>query len=88
MCPTSNLQTRAARKDEYPIREFMDAGLLVTLNTDNRTVSSTSMTREMEFVSWEYGVAKEELERFFRNAAEVSFADEQVKHRLYSLKFG
>ncbi len=88
MCPTSNLQTRAARKDEYPIREFMDAGLLVTLNTDNRTVSSTSMTREMEFVSQEYGVAKEELERFFRNAAEVSFADEQVKHRLYSLKFG
>ena len=88
MCPTSNLQTRAARKDEYPIREFMDAGLLVTLNTDNRTVSSTSMTREMEFVSREYGVAKEELERFFRNAAEVSFADEQVKHRLYSLKFG
>lgn len=46
------------------------------------------MTREMEFVSREYGVAKEELERFFQNAAEVSFADEQVKHRLYSLKFG
>lgn len=88
MCPTSNLQTRAARKEEYPIREFMDAGLLTTLNTDNRTVSSTSMTREMEFVSGEYGITEEELERFFRNAAEVCFADDQVKHRLCSMKFG
>lgn len=83
MCPTSNLQTRAAQKEGYPIREFMDAGLLVTLNTDNRTVSRTSMTDEMALVSREYGITEEELWQFFRNAVEVSFADDQVKHRLY-----
>lgn len=86
MCPASNLQTRAAEREGYPIREFMDAGLLVTLNTDNRTVSGTSMTQEMEFVVQEYGVTAEELGQFFRNAAEVSFADDEIKHRLCTLK--
>ena len=28
--------------EEYPMREFLDQGLLVTVNTDNRTVSNTS----------------------------------------------
>lgn len=86
MCPTSNLQTRAARKETYPIREFMEAGLLVTLNTDNRTVSRTSITGEMEMVSQEYGITEEEMERFYRNAVEVSFADDQVKDRLWKQK--
>lgn len=87
MCPTSNLQTRAAQMEAYPIREFMNAGLLVTLNTDNRTVSHTCMTDEMVLVSQEYGITEEELEQFFRNAVEVSFADDQVKHWLWSQKF-
>lgn len=82
MCPASNLQTRAADKEEYPIREFMDAGLLVTLNTDNRTVSSTSMAKELAFVSREYGITEEEMKGFFCNAVEVSFADDQIKERL------
>ncbi len=86
MCPTSNLQTRAAEREGYPIREFMDAGLLVTLNTDNRTVSGTSMTQEMDFVVQEYGVTAEELGQFFRNAVEVSFANDEIKHRLCGLK--
>lgn len=87
MCPTSNLQTRAAEKKNYPIREFMEAGLLVTLNTDNRTVSRTSMTDEMALVSQEYGITEEELEWFYRNAVEVSFADEQVKQSLLKQNF-
>lgn len=85
LCPTSNLQTRAAEKDGYPILEFLDAGLLVTLNTDNRTVSNTSLAKEMELVSREYGITEEELTQFFRNAVEVSFAEDSVKHRLLSL---
>ena len=85
LCPTSNLQTRAVDKDGYPIREFLDAGLLVTLNTDNRTVSNTNMTGEMELVTQEYGITEEELLQLCRNAVEVSFAGDQVKHRLLSL---
>lgn len=80
VCPISNLQTKAVPKGiVHPIREFLDAGLLVTLNTDNRTVSNTSLTREMEHVQNAYGVTDEEIIRMQKNAIEVAFVDEDVK---------
>ena len=63
----------------------MDAGLCVTLNTDNRMVSNTSIAKEMEYVQQHYGITMEELIGFQRNAAEVSFADDSVKHELLKL---
>lgn len=84
MCPISNLQTKAVTdKSRYPMREFLDAGLSVTINTDNRTVSHTSLTREMEFVQREYGISDEELLVMTRNAAECCFADEATKEKLF-----
>ena len=57
LCPISNLQTKAvASADEYPIREFLDAGLKVTINTDNRTVSNTTLSKELEFIEKTYGI--------------------------------
>lgn len=86
MCPSSNLQTRAvASGQDYPIREFMDAGLMVTLNTDNRTVSNTSMTKEMLLVQRRYGITEEELKALMRHAVETAFADDQVKQELWKL---
>ena len=39
MCPISNLQTKAVKSpSEYPIREFLNTGLKVSINTDYRTV--------------------------------------------------
>ena len=62
MCPISNLQTKAVKStEEYPIREFLNAGLLVTINTDNRTVSNTSMTKELGFIQETYGISDEEI---------------------------
>ena len=86
MCPVSNIQTRAAASPEtYPLREFLDAGLLATLNTDNRTVSRTSITREMEFAERYCRVTGEELKKIEMNALETAFADEAVKHELWKL---
>lgn len=83
LCPISNLQTKAVKStDEYPIREFLDAGLLVTINTDNRTVSNTSMTNELRFVQEVYGISDEEIQTMMKNAIEVSFAGEEVKGKL------
>lgn len=48
VCLTSNCQTKAvARMEEHPIRQLFDAGVRVTLNTDNRTVSATTLPREI-----------------------------------------
>lgn len=83
MCPISNLQTKAvASKSEYPMREFLDAGLCVTINTDNRTVSNSSIQKEMEFVQKNYGITDEELVRMTENAVHAAFANDEVKAEL------
>jgi adenosine deaminase len=79
MCPISNLQTKASTLRDYPMRAFSDAGLCVTVNTDNRTVSNTTLTRELEHIQTQYGFSDEELYTFEKNAAEAAFADDSVK---------
>jgi adenosine deaminase len=49
MCLVSNVQTGAVRSmSAHPFRRYLQAGLRVTVNTDNRLVSSTTMTEELE----------------------------------------
>ncbi|MDO5389581.1 MAG: adenosine deaminase [Eubacteriales bacterium] len=84
MCPRSNLQTKAVEElSRYPLREFLDHGLLVTINTDNRTVSNSTLTKEFQFVQESFGITDEEMMQMTGNAIEVSFAGDEVKERLY-----
>jgi adenosine deaminase len=47
ICLTSNVQTRAVPSfEEHPVRRYYDEGLVVTLNTDNRLMSATTVTEE------------------------------------------
>ncbi len=85
MCPISNLQTKAVNSTaEYPIREFLNAGLKVSINTDNRTVSNTSLVKELQFIQIEYGIRDEEILLLMKNAVDTAFASEDEKERLYS----
>ena len=85
MCPISNLQTKAVKSiDEYPIKEFLSAGVPVTVNTDNRTVSNTTLVKELEFVQKTCAVTDEEVLLMQRNAIAVSFANDSIKQKLYS----
>lgn len=48
ICLTSNVQTGAANSYEtHPLRFYYDYGLRITINTDNRLVSDTTVTREL-----------------------------------------
>lgn len=86
MCPVSNLQTKAVDSPlEYPLREFLDAGLAVTVNTDNRTVSNTTLSGELEFVQKTYGITDGEILQMMRNAVDTLFAEDDVKNRLLRL---
>lgn len=84
MCPVSNLQTKAVQNiSDYPIREFMDAGLLISVNTDNRTVSRTSLTRELEMIQKNWGIRDEEIYLLMKHGAETAFVDDSMKDKLY-----
>ncbi|MFE1440292.1 adenosine deaminase [Streptomyces sp. NPDC058739] len=74
MCPTSNLQTGAATSiAEHPITALKDLGFRVTLNTDNRLVSGTTMTREMSLLVEEAGWGLEDLRTVTVNAVKSAF---------------
>lgn len=89
MCPISNMQTKAVKNIiDYPIREFLDAGLPVTINTDNRTVSNTSLTKEFEFIQKNFRISDEEILLMTGNAIDVAFADDDVKNRLFNIVKG
>lgn len=75
MCPVSNLQTKAVKSmEEYPLELFLDKGIPITINTDNRTVSNTSMTRELQMIQGYYGFSDEVLEKLMKNAKEAAFS--------------
>jgi len=56
VCPSSNVQTRAASAwDTHPVDFFVDYGLRVTINTDNRLMSDTTVTKELHLCHKHYG---------------------------------
>jgi adenosine deaminase len=84
MCPISNYQTKALQPEQiYPVREFAKVGVPVTINTDNRTVSNTSITREMEFLNERFGISDEEFYQYQMNAVDVAFCDDAMKHEIW-----
>ncbi|WP_219834527.1 adenosine deaminase [Paenibacillus sp. R14(2021)] len=83
MCPVSNIQTKAvAGWDDYPIRDYFDQGLKLTLNTDNPSVSGTDITREYRILSEKFGFADKELAAIIRNGAEAVFLEDTEKKAL------
>ena len=74
MCPSSNVQTGAAPSiEEHPIGRLRRLGFRVTVNTDNRLMSGTSMTREMTLLSDAFGYGLKDLEWFTINAMKSAF---------------
>lgn len=83
MCPVSNIQTKAVTGwDTYPIRRFLEEGLLVTVNTDNMTVSGTTMNLEFEMLAEHCGFTIEELAQLTVNSAEAAFLQGEEKEDL------
>lgn len=82
LCPTSNLQTGAAKDiKSHPIGLLAKLRFRVTLNTDNRLMSRTSMSHEMEEVVKAFEWSFQDLQRVTINALKSSFIpfDERLK---------
>jgi adenosine deaminase len=74
LCPSSNVQTGAvASIAEHPIGLLRDLRFRVTVNTDNRLMSRTSMTREMTLLVDAFGYGWAELQWFTVNAMKSAF---------------
>jgi adenosine deaminase len=74
LCPSSNVQTGAAASIvEHPIGLLHDLRFRVTVNTDNRLMSGTSMSREVALLSEAFGWGWAELQWLTINAMKSAF---------------
>jgi adenosine deaminase len=74
LCPSSNVQTGAAPSiAEHPIGLLHDLRFRVTVNTDNRLMSGTSMSREMTLLAEAFGWGWAELQWLTINAMKSAF---------------
>ena len=76
--PSSNLQTGTIEAwgdtmEDHPFDALYRLGFAVTVNTDNRLMSATNLSRELELLSQAFGYGMEDLLAFQLNAAQGAF---------------
>ena len=82
-CPSSNVQTKAVKKmADHPIRLFYDLGLRVTVNTDNRLMTGTSVSQELLVIHQELGFNLEEIKEIVIMGFKSAFLPYALKRAL------
>lgn len=83
VCPTSNVQTKVVDSYQvHPIRTLYSFGIPVSINTDNRTVSGITLTKEYQFLQQVFHFTKEDFLKMNLDAIEYSFLAPEKKQKL------
>ena len=83
ICPTSNVQTHVVPNMEgHPLKTFVDAGVPITINTDNRLFSRTSVSEELWRVYQECGLSANSLRQIVVNGFRYSFLPWEERNAL------
>ncbi|URZ01988.1 adenosine deaminase [Clostridium felsineum] len=83
MCPKSNLDTKAINDyAKHPFKDYFNAGVKVTLNTDNRTVSNVSLVDEYLNLINILGFNMDEIKVVIKNGIEAAFISNELKANL------
>ena len=78
--PTSNVRTGVCPSwADHPLRSYFDAGLLVTLNSDDPAFFGSDVASEYLLASTEQGFTREELRQLAENSIRASFLPEADK---------
>ncbi|WP_435768835.1 adenosine deaminase [Nocardioides sp. SYSU DS0651] len=83
VCPSSNVATRAvASLAEHPLPQFVEAGVVVTINSDDPPMFGTTLNREYEIAAELLGLDRAGVAELARAAVRASFAPDDVRARL------
>lgn len=83
VCISSNVVTGCCSSlEEHPVRKLFDAGVLVTLNTDDPEMFHTSVNREYQIAQEVFGFNEAELRQLAENSFKASFLPEGRKREL------
>lgn len=74
ICLTSNVQTKSVQGyEKHPVRFYFDYDVRVTLNTDNRLISNTTLTREYELAHRYYNFTIDDFKEVIINGFKSAF---------------
>jgi aminodeoxyfutalosine deaminase len=83
VCPTSNIATRAvATLDEHPLRAFVEAGVPVTINSDDPPMFGTTLNGEYAVAADLLDLDESGVADLARSAVRASFAPDDVRTRI------
>lgn len=83
MCPTSNKITKAIQDmRDYPIIDFLNKGIKVTVNTDDSAIERTTLSDEFRYLEKEFGLSKKQELDIFNNSIEAAFTTQEIKEKL------
>ncbi|MCY1234992.1 Adenine deaminase [compost metagenome] len=83
VCPGSNISLQVFPDfASHPMRALYEAGVRVTLNSDDPPFFHTSLAQEYDIASAVMGFTDEEINRMTRTAIEAAFVDEPTRQRL------
>ncbi|HEY9346055.1 MAG TPA: adenosine deaminase, partial [Inquilinus sp.] len=83
VCPTSNVATKVYPDYRaHPLRQLMEAGVKVTLNSDDPPYFATTIGREYEVAERHFGLDEAALRQVTRTALQAAFVDETTRARL------
>ena len=83
LCPTSNRQTHAVEDmRRYPLMDFLNAGLPVTLNTDDMGIEGTTLAQEFRSMEQMFHLTAEQEQILLSNAVNAAFTTDAVRQQL------
>ncbi|HEV2498705.1 MAG TPA: adenosine deaminase [Terriglobia bacterium] len=83
VCLTSNVATGLiVRVEDHPLRQFLDAGLQITLSTDDPAMFSTTLERELTLAYYAFSLSRGEITSVMINSILASFDSEDGKQLL------
>ena len=86
ICPSSNLHTGVYHSiEDHPVDHLLKAGVQVSINADNRTMSDTTTTSELLLLVETFNWGPKELYEVQRNALESANCSEEIKSRIGSV---
>jgi adenosine deaminase len=86
ICVTSNIVTKVFNNlKDHPVNFLLNKGISLSINTDGRTISDTTLNKEYVLLNKEFNWLKNKFLEVNINAMKASFSSNEVKNKIISI---
>lgn len=83
LCPTSNLSTGVVKDiEQHPLRRLYEAGVIVTISSDDPALFGTTLTDEYLLLATAFGYSLDDIERIGLNSVRAAFLPQPEKDEM------